>query len=167
MDINKKLEAILENVQALGYWTLPIPSKVDNEIMECIHFYNSSAPKEQLRTKQSITTAVARLLLYFSERMATLSLKTKSQTTFDGGLVSLSLVVGKVDIREITILFSLYFDVSRKNGISFDGVLKQPGEFTENLISFLGRSDKDKQIESMGYTIEVNSMKEPAYRRAW
>ena len=61
------------------------------------------------------TTDTARLLLYFSERMATLSLRTKEQSTFEIGLVALDAINGRIDIREILVILSLYNDAYVKN----------------------------------------------------
>ncbi len=167
MNINESLEVILNEVKEVGNWTLPIPSKYDREIIKCIQFYNSQNLENRQKIRKEINVSVARLLLFFSERMATLSLRTKNQSMFDIGLFGLSITLGKIDIREITLIFSLYFDVFKRCSVSFNKILEQKDEFSEHLSSFLNRKNEDKQIESMGYIVEVNEMKELAYKRNW
>jgi hypothetical protein len=167
MGIFDTLGTILVKVKNVGYWTLPIPSKVDEEITECIQSYSQLAIDDKLKIREEITISTARLLLYFSERMATLSLRTRKQHIFDTGLVGLSIASGKVDLREITTMLSLYYNASSRNNLSFDNVLGQKDEFSENVMSFLNRRDKSKRIEAMGYVVEVNEKKELTYKRTW
>lgn len=165
MKINEILENMSIELNEIGYWTLAIPSKFDEAILECIQEFNNLSPHDKLNQKKDITISVAWLLLSFSERMASLSLRTENQNTFDIGLIALNIIFGKLDFREIIIIFSLYYDVSVRHRYSFDKILGQKDEFSGILSSFLNRKFEDKQIETMGFTVEVNDLKKLTYKR--
>lgn len=166
MDVCEKLESILERVKKVGYWKVLIPSELDNDIREQIRNYRSAGSDERNLIKSDLSDGVVRLLLFFSERMATYALRIKSQKVFDDGLMALEIVLGKADFAEILMCFSLYNDVSQRHGLIFK---LEEGDrlFKEALSGFLSRVDEDKSIEAMGYAIVEDESKQLTYKRTW
>lgn len=162
-----KLDEIFERVMEIGYWKLPIPSDVDYDIIDCIKSYQTLAKDMKTSFRNDVTNDIARLLLYFSERMATLSLRTKEQNIFEIGLFALDAINGKIDIREIQVILSLYHDAHIKNKLTFDEIIKQKESIAEMLQSFLNRKNEDKSINAMGYFIETNEANQVTYKRTW
>ena len=64
-------------------------------------------------------------------------------------------------------MFSLYCDVQKKHGLSFDEILRQNNDFSSVLRDFINRNEKDKSLECMGYVLEVDENNNPIYRRTW
>lgn len=120
------------------------------DIINCIKKYKSLSNDEQLNFQNSVNTDIARLLLYFSERMATLSLRTNDQDVFLIGLLALDMIDGREDIREILLIMPLYYDVSKQNKLSFDKVLNQNDEFATFVKDFLSRNEDEKNIRVYG-----------------
>lgn len=167
MNIIFKLDDVLKKVLQIGYWKLPIPSDVDMEIINCIKNSKSLSNDDQLNIKNSINTDIARMLLYFSERMATLSLRTNDQDVFLIGLLALDMIGGREDIREILLIMPLYYDVSKRNKLSFDKVLSQNDDFASFVKDFLSRNEDEKTLESMGYILTKDGSDNPIYQRTW
>lgn len=167
MDIIKNLETVSIAVDHIGYWNMEIPSQADDEISKNIEYFRKIAKSEKDKIKNNVSEDIAWLLLSFSERMATLSLRTCDQNIFCNGMFALDIAYGKLDSREILIIMSLYFDVSVKNRLSFDEILKQKEPISETIQLFLNREEEDKKISAMGYIIENDKMNQPAYKRTW
>lgn len=167
MSIVTKLDEIFKRVMELGYWKLPIPSDIDNDIINCIESYQTLSKEMKASFRSDVTNDIARLLLYFSERMATLSLRTKEQNIFQTGLFALDAINGRIDIREILVILSLYHDVYIKNKLTFDEIIKQEESISEMVQSFLNRKDEDKSLNAMGYIIETNKANQVTYKRTW
>lgn len=167
MSIIINLESILSKVKEIGYWKLAIPSKLDYEILKNIESYRKLIKSEKDILKNDMTIEATRLLLYFSERMATFALRSNDQNIFNNGLYALDVTCGKLDLSEILINLSLYYDVTKKNSLTFDEFIKSKEDLTGILLSFLGRKDDDKSIESMGYVVEADEMNQLIYKRTW
>lgn len=167
MNTQKKLENILEDVREIGYWKLPIPSKTDASIREIIKLYRKANGVERNKAKSDLSDGVAKLLIFFSERMATYALRTGSQEVFDDGLMALEIVYGFVDLAEILVCFSLYYDVSQKHGLSFKTFEGTEVSIREALKGFLSRVEQDKSLEAMGYSILIDDSNQPTYKRNW
>lgn len=167
MNAQKKLENILEDVRKTGYWKLPVPSDIDASIREIIRLYRQANNEEKNKIKSDLSEGVARLLLFFSERMATFTLRTGSQEVFDDGLMALEIAYDLVDLAEILICFSLYYDVSQKHGLSFKPFEGNEISSREALNGFLSRVEEDKSIEAMGYSIINDDSNQPTYKRNW
>lgn len=167
MSIIAKLDEILKKVIEIGYWKLPIPSDVDNDIAACIKSYQTLTSDMKTSFRKDVNNDLAKLLLYFSERMATLSLRTKDQGIFQIGLYALDAINGRIDIREMLVIISLYYDVHVKNKLTFDEIIKNKESIVEIVQSFLNRSEEDKSLLAMGYVVETNESKEVTYKRTW
>ena len=167
MSIVAELEEIRKRLRDIGYWTLTIPSDEDYEIIKCLSDYQKLSKGQKLAFKNDITYDMAGLLIYFSERMATLSLRSKEQNIFESGLYALDVSSDKRDFREILMILSLYYDVSNRNKLSFDSFINQKEALTESLMTFINRNDKDKTLECMGYILTRDENNNPIYQRTW
>ena len=167
MKITEKLDDIYKKIIEIGYWSLPISSDVDYDIINCIKSYQDLSINKQASFRKSVTGESTRLLLYFSERMATLSLRTSNQNMFQVGLIALEIIAEELDVRDIHLIMSLYYDVAIRNNLSFEKVLNQNDGFSVFVKTFLDRKEEDKTLESMGYKLTNDNDNNPIYQRTW
>jgi len=140
---------------------------VDKIVNEVLNYYISISQDEQDRIHKLITVEMAWLLLCFGIRMATYSLRLSNQKYFTNGLFAIGMTLGILDRRELLLILPLYYDAQKKNGLSFDEILKQKNEFASMLEDFFKRNEKDKTLECMGYDLKVDENNNPIYLRIW
>jgi hypothetical protein len=167
MSIIVKLDEILKRVVEIGYWKLPIPSNIDTDIINCIKSYQSLPKDKQMSLRDSINMDIARLLLYFSERMATFALRTRDQDVFQLGLLALDLINGQEYLREILFVMPLFYDASKRSKLSFEKVPYQNDDFANFIEDFLSRDEEDKSLECMGYILTKDEDNNLTYQRTW
>ena len=149
-------------------------SKVPNQISKADLLFNDVLDKYMMISKTGkedvkkfITVETAWYLLGFGIRMATYSLRLSDQRYFTNGLMALSIVVKKLDQREILLILPLYYDVHKKHNLSFHSSLVYNDEFSVMLEDFLYRDEVDKTIECMGYVLSEDENDNPFYERTW
>lgn len=171
MQLLKKLEDILFEAKNSGeYWVKAVPNsmmKMDVELNSIIENYVSLSEEEKKLVCIGISTDIAWLLLCFAINMATYSLRLSVQKYFTNGLTALGMVLGILDPREIILIMPLYYDVYKRNGLSFDKVLNQNDEFSLFVNNYLNRNDEDKTLASMGYILTIDEDNNPTYQRTW
>jgi len=170
MDVIKKLESALEELKNSQYAVIDIPvqlSDMDEKMNEILDYCVGIGQGEQDQIRKSVTVEMAWLLLCFGIRMATYSLRLSSQKYFANGLFALGMTLGVLDRRELLLILPLYCDVQKKNGLSFNEILRQNNDFTPVLKDFINRDEKDKSLECMGYTLEIDENNNPTYQRTW
>ena len=140
---------------------------MDKIVNEVLNYYISISQDEQDRIHKLITVEMAWLLLCFGIRMATYSLRLSNQKYFTNGLFAIGMTLGILDRRELLLILPLYYDAQKKNGLSFDEILKQKNEFASMLEDFFKRNEKDKTLECMGYDLKVDENNNPIYLRIW
>lgn len=151
-----------------GHSRLPIPSHFDRDISECLQDYIPLDVESKAAATRALGHKVLFMLLGFSERMATHSLRTGDQGAFDMGLLSLSITYeGHIDTRETLLVIPLYLDVAARVGLSLDSMLTADGSFSNQLRAFIRRRPEDKRIEAMGYVLDHDNPDGVAYKRTW
>jgi len=149
-----------------GYVDMAIPSRLDTAISGCLQRYVPLNDESRVAVARTLSHAVVDMLLLFSERMATYSLRNRDQIAFDTGLLSLSLAYdGPVDRRETLLEVRLYTDASTRAGLSLDSVLRSGGEFAQLLTELMRKHPKDRRIEEMGYVLDCDDPDGVRYRR--
>ena len=170
MDVIKKLESALDDLKKIHYVVKDIPiqfSELDLKINEIIGYCIGSNQDVQDRIRKAVTVEIAWLLLCFGIRMATYSLRLSNQKYFTNGLFAIGMTLGILDRRELLLILPLYYDVHKKNNLSYNEIFKQNKSFTSVLKEYINRDEKDKSLESMGYVIEVDKNNNPTYQRTW
>jgi hypothetical protein len=169
MDVIKQLEVLLEKSKN-SYAVNAIPvqlTSLDYEINEIIDYSLSISHAEQVCIRESITVDMAWLLLCFGIRMATYALRFSSQRYFSNGLFAISMTVGVLDSREALVVLPLYCDVQKKKNLYFEEMFNLNNEFATLLKDFSNRDAKDKSLECMGYSLEIDENNTPTYQRTW
>lgn len=171
MNILKELEITLKEAKDSGeYWEKGAPSsmmKMDIELNRIIVEYNLLSNEEKKSVCKGISTDIAWLLLCFAINMATYSLRFSEQKYFSNGLTALGMVLGILDQREIILIMPLYYDVHKRERLSFERVLNHNDEFASFVKNFLNRNEEDKTLESMGYILTADENNNPIFQRTW
>lgn len=171
MNILKELEITLKEAKQSGeYWEKGVPSsmmKVDIALNRIVGDYILLSKEERKSVCNGISTDIGWMLLCFSINMATYSHRVSEQKYFTNGLTALGMVLGILDQREIILIMPLYYDVHKRNGLSFEKVLIQNNEFASFIKNFLNRNEEDKTLESMGYILTTDENNNPIYQRTW
>lgn len=167
----KELEDILVEAKKSGeYWEVKIPismMKMDVELNRIIDKYDILSIEEKKLIRNGISTDIAWLLLGFAINMATYTLRLSEQKYFSNGLIALGMVLGILDQREIILIMSLYYDVSKRNKMSFDKIISQNDEFATFVKNYLNRNEEDKTLESTGYILTKDENNNLIYKRTW
>ncbi len=154
-----------------GYGTWPIPDPLDDRISSLINEWRSLPADKRAVESKTITEEQNATLLAFSERMASMAVRMKSQDLVVLGLLALGVDGWQTDWRENTLLLCLHFDASKKIGITpeitFGNAAKllSPNVATA-LEEFLQREPQDQSLKSMGYKESADS-DGFRYERTW
>ena len=171
MNILKELKVTLKKAKGSGeYWEKGVPSsmmKMDIELNRIIGEYILLSKEDKKSVCNGVSTDIAWLLLCFAINMATYSLRFSEQKYFSNGLTALSMVLGILDQREIILIMSLYYDVHKRNMLSFEKILNQSEGFATFVKNFLSRNENDKTLECMGYILTIDENNNPVYQRTW
>ena len=171
MKILKELEITLKDAKDSGeYWGKGVSSsmmRMDIELNRIIGDYILLSKEEKKSVCNGITTDIAWLLLCFAINMANYSLRFSEQKYFSNGLTALGMVLDILDKREIILIMPLYYDVYKRNGLSFEKILNQNDEFATFVSNFLSRNEDDKSLECMGYILTKDENNNPIYQRTW
>ncbi|ATW25275.1 hypothetical protein [Candidatus Formimonas warabiya] len=171
MNIVKEIEVILEETKISGeYWEKGIPSSImrmDIELNRVIENYANLSKEDKKLVGNDISTDIAWSLLYFAINMATYSLRFSEQRYFTNGLFALGMILRVLDQREILLVMPLFYDVSKKNKLSFQKILDQNNDFADFVNKFLSRREEDKTLECMGYILTKDENNNPLYKRTW
>lgn len=159
---------ILNEVKKIGYWTLPIPSLADERLIKFIEDYYNLIDDERNMIAGKINNELSRLLLYFSERMATLSIRKNDQKYIIIGLKALDISMNATDNREVILILSLFYDAAKRLAIDLVKInLKDTLKINQLIYSFVQRKENDKTLDAMGYTFIKDENGEFGYKRTW
>lgn len=154
-----------------GYGTWPIPDPLDDHISSLIDKWRNLSSEEREVESKAITEEQCATLLAYSERMASLAVRTKSQDLVVLGLLALGIDGWQIDWRENTLLLCLHFDASNKIGIDPEITFRNAAGFLPQnvaaaLIDFLRRDPQDQSLKSMGYkeSVDTDGFR---YQRTW
>lgn len=170
MNILKELKIVLRDENSNEYFKEGVPStmsRVDVELNRILGEFNLLSKEEIESLRENISTDMAWLLLSFAENMATYSLRLSKQELFSRGLSALSLVLGILDKREIILIMSLYYDVHKRVGLSFERITYPKDKFNMFVEEFLKRDENDKSLNSMGYIYTKDENGNSIYQRTW
>ncbi len=171
MNIIKEIEITLDEAKNSGeYWEKNIPSsmmRMDIELNKIIENYVTLSKEEKKIVYNDISTDIAWSLLCFAMNMATYSLRFSEQRYFTNGLLALGMILSILDQREILLIMPLYYDVSKRNKLSFEKIIAQNDDFTDFVKKFLNRKEEDKTLECMGYILTKDENNNLIYKRTW
>lgn len=140
-----------------GYGSLPIPKQRDKEISQLLRTWIELDEPGRKASAAQITDEQSRILLAYSERMASLAVRERKGDFLFLGLVALGLAGGLEDWRQCLLRATLLFDAAQRIGSDPNPVFEKvaavlPHEETASeLRQFLARSAEDKSIEAMGF----------------
>jgi hypothetical protein len=134
-------------------------------------------PLPQTDTKGAIGNALRisseqrSTLLTYSERIASLAVRERSQEFVTLGLVALGVDGWRADWWGNALIVSLHFDATQTIGASPEAIFESaarllPEKPAHALRSFLRRSDDDKSLGATGYEVG-NDDDGFRYRRTW
>jgi hypothetical protein len=158
----KRLKNILESIQTLnttrlaGWGASRIPNEIDDEIASILRAYLELDDTGKTTVRQKVGHDQKFVFLAFAERMASLAIRLKSQEPLMMAMMALFLQIGTGDVREDILRLTLVYAAARKLGIDprfvfFESARQFGLHNTSGLEAFLGRSDEDKSVDSMGY----------------
>jgi hypothetical protein len=140
-----------------GYGSLPIPKQRDKEISHLLRTWIELDERVRETSAAQMTDEQSRILLAYSERMASLAVRERKGDFLFLGLVALGLAGGLEDWRECLLRASLLFDAAQRIGSDPNPVFEKVAavlphqETASELRQFLARSAEDKSIEAMGF----------------
>lgn len=157
--------------RAYGYGPSPIPSPLDGEISALIENWKNLPSKKRIAEISGIKDEQKDILLAYSERMASKSVRTGSKEDLFRGLLALGLDGWNNDWRDNLVLLALYADASSRIHISLESLFSDASKFMPlNVINafraFIKRNEKDKSLDAMGYEVSQDS-DGFRYRRNW
>lgn len=168
MEILKELEVLLNFSNIYYKKGVPsIMSVIDVEINTIMNNCKLISKDKVKILQQKITSDIGWLLLSFAENMASYSLRTSKQELFTNGLLALSLIFDTIDWREIILIMTLFYDVHKRIGLSFEGNTYFESRYNLFLEEFLNREESNKTIESMGYILMEDENANLTYQRIW
>ena len=156
---------ILEPSRNRGYGRLPIPSGRDEEIAALLE------SSEITTLANHVTEAHFAVLRAYAERMASHAVRAESPTILRLGLTALGLAGLAGRSADAVTILPLYYHAARMIGMVPDGLFRTVGEALGGeaetvLDDYLGRSDRDKSLESMGYRVSRDEQGF-RYEREW
>jgi len=133
-----------------GYGSLPIPSKLDNEMADFIDSFLELDYTKLDEVRREIIEEHKFIFLAFAERMACLAVRKKSEKEIYRGLGAIFFQAGLGDSREDIVIYTLLYDAVLKIGVDPDSLfLKAAKDFNYSEVSeihkFLNRSDEIKR----------------------
>src|SRR6266852_7285814 len=141
-----------------GYGTLPIPQARDTEISNLLRAWMALDELDRKQSALALSNEQRSTLLAYSERMASLAVRERSQELVTLGLVALGVDGWRADWRDNALIVNLHFDAAQRIGASPGTIFESaaqllPEKPAHALRSFLRRSADDKSLEAMGYVV--------------
>jgi hypothetical protein len=151
---------VLEPAVNRGYLSQVIPIARDEEIGGLL----SQVMDEHrvARLTRCLQDGHAAVLRVFAERMASKAVRNHDVVALRLGLIALLLSGQRSDSRETILLFPIFYDAVRRIGLEimpFAASIQQIiGDLlTAPLIEFLQRSETDKSLHAMGYSVGADA----------
>jgi hypothetical protein len=152
-----------------GYLARPIPQPRDSDISNVLRAW--MALDEVDRNQSEVSGEQRWTMLSYSERMAALAVRERSQDLITLGLIALGVDGWNYDWRDNVLIVALHYDAAKRIGASPEDVFESaarllPDKPASGLRSFLRRSAHDKSLEVMGYIVG-NDEDGIRYQRTW
>lgn len=145
-----------------GYLEWPLPSTRDDEIARLIDHLIRSAG-------EGLVPVHGEVLVAFAERMASLARRNRSPETIRYGLLSLVLAWPIIEPQEGIVVLPLLWRSAEVLGLDPAEEFRSAAAAADNgreLLDFLRRDQRDRTIESMGYS-EAETIDGFRYVRTW
>jgi hypothetical protein len=160
----------LRNVDYNGYGVQSIPSPLDAKFQRLVGVFSRLSPAERERV-YTLSPIPPFALLAFSERMASLAVRERSQTELFLGLMGLVLEGFRHDPRESMLILALHNDAAARIGADTTKVFAEasvyaPMDVARQLTNFVLRNPEKKSIVAMGYDT-VGESSTFRYKRTW
>ena len=154
-----------------GYGTWPIPHRVDTEITGLLQAWMKQDESGRKAAAEQISEDQRFVLLAYSERMASLAVRSRDRGLILMGLVALGIDGWRGDWRDNAVLICLHYDAARRIGLLPEHLFEEaakllPEKPAEAVRSFLRRTDGEKSLEAMGY-IAATDADGFRYQRTW
>lgn len=164
-------EVKLRPINHQGYWSSQIPSAVDKDIFLLIDAFVNVTNDERQFISSVFTDEYSFTFIRFSERMACLAVREKSEKYVFEGLIAHAIEGGKFDWRENILVLSLLYRSAVKIGSDPVVLFNKAAEYAEGEIKaiingFPNRAPEDRSIAAMGY-VEAENDQGFCYKRMW
>jgi hypothetical protein len=152
-----------------GYGARPIPQPRDSDISNVLRAWMAL---DVVDRKQSEVSGDQRwIMLAYSERMAALAVRARSQDLITLGLIALGVDGWNDDWRDNLPIVALHYDAAKRIGANPEDIFESaagllPDKPASALRSFLRRSAHDKSLKAMGYIVG-NDDDGFRYQRTW
>ena len=157
---NELILDILEPTANRGYLPRPIPTERDSEITKLLSqiIHNN----EVARFAHNLKEGHRVVLRVFAERMASSAVREKDPSLLRLGLIAILLSWGASESREALTIMPLFYDAVGRLGLNLDSFAAEIRETIGDkvispLAEYLRRAEKDKSLQSMGYSAGVDS----------
>lgn len=155
----------------IGYGTLPIPSSRDEEITQLIEAWIKLDEGVRQIAAQQIMESQRFTLLGYSERMASLAVRTRDHKKIFLGLLALGVDGWKGDWRDNAEILCLHYDAAKRTGVIPGQIFEKAASFlplkvATALRSFMQRDPADQSLEAMGYSAAIDG-DGFRYKRDW
>jgi hypothetical protein len=139
-----------------GFGPLPIPQPTDNKITELLRAWVSLPASERSAAASEILEDQRFTLLAYSERMASLAVRTGDTEKIFLGLLALGIDGWRSDWRDNALILSPHYDATQRLGVDAPLIFGRAADLLSPKVAtaydgFLNRSNDDKSLKAMGY----------------
>lgn len=161
----------LRDENNIGYGTRPIPHPRDAEISALLRAWLSLAEPLRIAALTQISEDYRFTLLAYSERMASLAVRDHNREHLLLGLLALGLDGWRFDWRDNLLVVCLHYDAAQRLSLCPNALFENAAQMLSDqpangLRSFLHRSQEDKCLDAMGYTVTADA-DGFRYQRTW
>lgn len=155
-----------------GYFRSPIPELRDDKIGNLLQRWSSLDKDQRKASSSKASREQRRILLAYSERMASLAVRKRQSDCIFLGLLALGISEGAGDFREAMLKVPLHFDAARRIEADPRALFEKaaallPGEeAAETLREYPKISPEKQTIEVMGY-VAGSDEQGFRYERTW
>jgi hypothetical protein len=144
-----------------GYLRKPIPDPTDATVGALVGRYEIATPEDRQAMLEEMRSRprTGDVLACYAQRMATFAVHEDSSDPIRSGLIAIGLGSPGVDFRYNEIATALLFHSAGLLGAAFDDLVEEvaaliPPRPLERLRRFSSWREKNRRVESMGYTPE-------------
>ncbi len=139
-----------------GYGALAFPQPIDNEITELLRTWAALGPSARSAASLRVLDEQRFTLMAYSERMASLEVRTREIEKIFFGLLALGVDGWRGDWRDNVTVLSVHYDAAQRLSVVAEPVFEGAAallspEVAIAFASFLRRTPAAKSIRAMGY----------------
>jgi len=154
-----------------GYGPQPIPVARDFQVRELLEAWLALKEAERAIASANVLEDQRLTLLAYSERMASLAVRTSDQSGIYFGLIALGIDGWRFDFRDNLTVVALHHDAALRMGASPAAIFNRaasvlPLRSARGLRDFSARNPGDQTPEAMGYIAGTDS-DGFRYKRTW